>query len=140
MELVKRVLGSDLGGIEDIRTQRGVGADAVDELRRFYELKVSAGTEPDHVTLTNAEVQRALSTEDFFLVVVSGVERSETRPSVRILVDPLKQLQPTDRGEITLSGVLSSTSLIYEFSPIDNTEDSSEQDELEDGEDESQNS
>ena len=140
MELVKRVLGSDLGGIEDIRTQRGVGADAVDDLRRFYELKVSAGVEPDQVTLTNAEVQRALSTEDFFLVVVSGVERSETRPSVRILVDPLKQLQPTDRGEITLSGVLSSTSLIYEFSPIDDTEDSSEQDELGDGDDESQNS
>ncbi len=132
MELVKKVLGSDLGGIEDIRSQRGVGADAVDELRRFYELKVSAGAEPDQVTLTNAEVQRALSTEDFFLVVVSGVERSETRPSVRILVDPLKQLQPTDRGEITLSGVRSSTSLNYEFSLIDDTENSSAQDKFED--------
>ena len=136
MELVKGVLG----GIEDIRSQRGVGADAVDELRRFYELKVSAGAEADQVTLTNTEVQRALSTEDFFLVVVSGVERSETHPSVRILVYPLEQLQPTDRGQITLSGVRSSTSLIYEFSPVDDTEDSSEQGELEYGEDESQDS
>ena len=63
-------------------------------------------------------------------MVVSGVERSEARPSERILVDPLKQLQPTDRGEITLSGVLSSTSLVYEFSSTGDTEDSSEQDEL----------
>ena len=82
MELLKRVLGSDLGGIDDIRSQGGVGADAVDELRRFYELKVSAGPEPDQITLTNAEVQRALTTEDFFLVVVSGVEHSETRVPV----------------------------------------------------------
>ena len=103
-------------------------------------MKVSAGAEADQVTLTNTEVQRALSTEDFFLVVVSGVERSETHPSVRILVYPLKQLQPIDRGQITLSGVRSSTSLIYEFSPVDDTEDSSEQDELEYGEDESQDS
>ena len=140
MELLKRVLGSDLGGIDDIRSQRGVGADAVDELRRFYELKVSAGPEPDQITLTNAEVQRALTTEDFFLVVVSGVEHSETRPSVRILVDPLKQLQPTDRGEITLSGVRSSTSLIYEFSPVADPEDSGAPNELENLEDEFQDS
>ena len=31
--------------------------DDSNELRRFYELKVSAGVEPDQVTLTNAEVQ-----------------------------------------------------------------------------------
>ena len=42
-------------------------------MKRYYELKVSAGPEPDVVTLTDSEVQRALTTPDFFLVVVANV-------------------------------------------------------------------
>ena len=118
MELFTMLLGSDRDEIADLRAQRGVGADAVDELRRFYELKVSAGAEPDTIRLTNAEVKRALSTQDFFLVVVSGVEGVDARPKVRVIVDPLKQLQPTDSGAITLSGVRSAKRLAYDFSPI----------------------
>ena len=118
-ELLTMLLGSDHDEIADLRAQRGVGADVVDELRRFYELKVSAGTEPDQVTLTNAEVKRALSTPDFFLVVVSGVEGVDARPTVRVFVDPLKQLHLTDRGAITLSGVRSAKSLVYDFAPND---------------------
>jgi len=120
LELLRRVLGGDSDEIVDLRTQRGVGADAVDELRRYYELKVHAGKEPDQVTLTYSGVKRALSTPDFFLVVVSNIEKSgDTQPTVRVFLDPLKQLQPTDRGSITLSGVREAKSLIYTFDPTD---------------------
>ena len=130
MELVRRVLSSDEKEILDIRSQRGVGADAVDGMKAFYELKVSAGPEPDQVTLTRAEVQRAQSESDFVLVVVSGVEGTDARPKVRVFVDPLNQLKQTHNGSITLSGIHSTESIVYEFEPIgdaDSSEDNVEQ-------------
>ena len=121
LDLLRRLLRSDVDEIADLRTQRGVGADAVDDLKRFYELKVSAGPEPDYVTMTASEVKLARTTPGFFLVVISGVEGVDARPRVRIIVDPLSQLQPTESGSITLSGVRSATSLAYDFAPIDGT-------------------
>ena len=115
LDLVRRVLGSDADQIADLRMQHGVGADAVDELDQFYELKVSAGPEPDQVTLTDSEVQRALAEPDFFLVVVSEVEGSRACPKVRIIADPLKQLNPADTGSVTLTGVRAARSLLFEF-------------------------
>ncbi len=35
----------------DLRTQHGVGADAIDALDRFYELKVYRHDEPDTIRL-----------------------------------------------------------------------------------------
>ncbi len=116
LELLRMLLGSDEEQIADIRAQRGVGADAVDELGKYYELKVSSGTEPNEVTLTNSEVRRALTTADFFLVVVSNLEEgADAQPTIRIVVDPLNQLRPTERGSITLSGVAEAKSLVYQF-------------------------
>ena len=117
MELATRILSSDDNEIVDIRAQRRVGADAIDSLKNFYELKVSAGVEPDQVTLTPPEVERALNTPDFFLVVVSGVEGTDARPKVRVFVDPLNQLRQTYSGKIKLSGIRSAKSLVYEFEP-----------------------
>ena len=124
MELVRRILSSSDGEIVDIRTQRRVGADAVDSMKGFYELKVSAGPEPDQVTLTRAEVQRAQSESDFSLVVVSGVEGTDARPRVRVFVDPLNQLRQTHNGSITLSGIHSTESIVYEFEPIGDADSS----------------
>ena len=116
LELVRKVLGSDENQIADLRNQRGVGADAVDEMKRFYELKVFAGSEPDEVTLTSSEVQRASSISDFFLAIVSNVEESaEARPTVRIINDPLSRLRPIDKGSISLAGLREATSVLYEF-------------------------
>ena len=123
-DLLAMLLGSDLDEMADLRAQMGVGADAIDEMGRYFELKVSAGPEPDSVRLTNSEVKRALSTPDFFLVVVSGVEGVDARPTVRVILDPLKQLQPTDSGAVTLSGVRSVKSLVYDFAPVDSEVDS----------------
>lgn len=100
----------------DLRTQRGVGADAIDSLKRFYELKVYAGSEPDSISLTPSEVQRA-ATPEFFLVVVSQVEAGTGKPTVRVIVDPLHQLQVSPSGAITLTGVRSSHGIVYEFMP-----------------------
>ena len=113
LELLEMVLGSE---IVDVRAKRRVGADAVDEQERYFELKVSAGSEPDVVTLTASEVMRAATDPNFVLVVVSGIEGTDARPTVRLFLEPLKQLQPgTDEGKINLSGVRGSQSLVYEF-------------------------
>ncbi len=134
MDLFKKLFGSDREDITDLRTQRGVGADAIDDLRRFFELKVHAGAEPDQVKLTNAEVRRVLSTDDYFLVVVSDVEGADARPKVRVVLDPFKQLQPQDQGEIVLSSGKSSTITIYDFSPIADSARTKERDKTEGGE------
>ena len=130
LNLLRKVLVSDRDEIKDLRAQRGVGADAIDELGRFYELKVSAGTEPDQVTLTNAEVKRALTTPNFFLVVVSGVEGVDAKPKVRVIIDPLSQLQPAESGAIMLSGVRSATSLTYDFDQINGPSQDAEDEQL----------
>jgi hypothetical protein len=117
MELVRRVLASDEDRIVDLRTQRGVGADMMDELERLFELKVHAGAEPDTVTLTDAEVQRALTDPDFFLVIVSNVEGVGASPKVRVIVDPMNQLTPFDNWNVTLSGIHSSHAVEYHFQP-----------------------
>ena len=115
LEILRMLFGTDRDEIVDLRAQRGVGADAIDRLGQFYELKVSAGAEPDHVRLTAAEVKRARTTRGFFLVVVSDIEGIDARPTVRVVVDPLGQLRPTDDRGVTLSGVREARSLVFHF-------------------------
>jgi hypothetical protein len=117
LTLVRNVLASDATEMVDLRAQHGVGADAVDTLDRFFELKVYAGPEPDRITLEEPEIRRALSTPDFFLVVVSGVEAANPPPQVRFIVDPLKQLKMTETSSLSFSGVRESRSVVYEFVP-----------------------
>lgn len=118
LELARMVLASDREDIIDLRTQCGVGADAMDKLERFYELKVSAGAEPDQVRFTNAEVQRAQGSPHFFLVVVSGVEGGAANPTVRIIPRPLDQLEQAVTGTMTLSGVTRAKSVVYDLVPL----------------------
>ena len=125
MKLLEMLMSSDDNGIVDLRAQHRVGADATDSTNAFYELKVFAGAEPDQVTLTNAEARRAMSTQRFFLIVVSEIEGVDARPKVRVFADPLTQLRQTHNGSITLSGVKSADkSLLYEFEPIEDAESS----------------
>jgi hypothetical protein len=115
LALVRHVLGGEEAGIVDIRNQHNVGADAIDDLQRFFELKVYHGAIPNVVRLTNSEVQRALNTEDFFLVLVGHVEQGTDQPEVRILTDPLTQLSVEPTGSIHLSGVYNAQALVYSF-------------------------
>jgi hypothetical protein len=115
IQLVRRVLGADEQEVIDIRHQRNVGADAVDKLRNFYELKVHSGKIPDDISLTRAEYLRANETEDFFLVLVGNVEEGESDPEILIISDPLNQLTMRPSGSVSLSGVRKANALRYAF-------------------------
>ena len=129
MALVRTVLAGDEEEIVDLRAQHGVGADAIDKLDRFFELKVHLGDEPDVIRLEESEVRRALSTPDFFLVVVSGVEGAEARPRVRIIVDPVHQLTMQASSTVVFTGVRGvQHSLVYDLGPAPDTEDSGDAD------------
>ena len=130
LDLARMVLSSDREDIVDLRTQCGVGADAMDQLKRFYELKVSAGDEPNSITLTNMELQRARSSPHFFLVVVSRVEGAAARPTVRIIPRPLDQLEQSVNGTMALSGVREAKSVTYDFAPLDEQVAGDDEDEL----------
>ena len=105
-ELLRRVLGSDLDQIVDLRTQRGVGADAIDELKNYYELKVSAGSEPDQVTLTiprqdgisrhigGIPENQGLSTSNALVTVGRADERSEVFNSILTRIQGWRPLAP----------------------------------------------
>lgn len=117
LELVRRVLGGQAAGIVDIRNQHNVGADAVDDLARFFELKVHQGPIPNTTRLTDSEVRRALTTHDFFLVLVGNVEQGSEHPEVRVITNPLDQLTVEPSGSILLSGVHLAQALTYHFEP-----------------------
>lgn len=107
LDLLRQVLGSDDTTLADVRHQPNVGADAVDNHGRFYELKVHAGPIPDTVKLEDSQIQRAMTTEDFYLVLVGNVEDGQGNPEVRIIHDPLHHLTVQPQGAVHLTGVLS---------------------------------
>jgi hypothetical protein len=115
--LACRVLASDADDMVDLRAQHNVGADAINRMRQFFELKIYAGTEPDVITLEAAQISRAMSTPDFFVVVVSNVEGQAARPKVRVIVDPIAQLGMIETSEVRFNGVRNSHSLVFEFAP-----------------------
>src|SRR5690606_32257568 len=47
LDVVRKALATDDDWLRDLRAQRGLGADAVDALSRFYELKAYKDAEPD---------------------------------------------------------------------------------------------
>ena len=115
LAFVRQVFVSDEQEIRDLRAQHGVGADAVDALDRFFELKVYAGAEPESIALEDSQMRRAMSTPNFFLVVVSELEGENPSPKVRIIIDPLSQLSIAKSSSVTFTGVRSSQSVVYQF-------------------------
>ena len=123
MELVRKVLGWDDSELADLRAQRGVGADAIDFLDRFFELKVHLGDEPDVIHLEESQIRRAFSTPDFFLVVVSNVEGKDARPKVRIIIDPVNELRMTETSSVNFTGVRSAEHCLVYYLERPATED-----------------
>lgn len=115
LDLVRRILGGDERAVIDIRHQHNVGADAVDDLTNFYELKVHSGPIPDAISLTRDEYLRAEATDNFFLAVVGNVERGGSDPEVLIITDPLEQLEMKPSGSVSLGGVRAAKALRYTF-------------------------
>lgn len=93
----------------------GLGADAVDDDGRFFELKVYLHGEPNSIQMTDSEVKRAASTTKFYLVIVSQLEGEHAQPRVRVIADPLKQLDVSGNGGITLTNVRHAASLVFNY-------------------------
>jgi hypothetical protein len=107
LELLRMVLAGDDCTLTDVRHQPNVGADAVDDRGRYYELKVHQGAIPDTVKLEDSQIQRAMAApDDFFLVVVGNVEDGQGNPEVRIIHDPLHHLTVHPQGAVHLTGIL----------------------------------
>jgi len=115
LQLVIQALASDQQDIKDIRDQRGVGADAVDGLRRYFELKVHSGPLPDEVFLTENEVRRALEDNQFFLALVGNVEEGRGDPEVRFIIDPLRTVRMKSSGGVRLGPLAEAPSVSYTF-------------------------
>lgn len=117
LKAASRVLAGDSEALKDIRNQRNVGADATDELGRFYELKVFGTDEGDTITLQPSQIARAMANPDFFLVIVSNLEGEHARPKVRVIVDPLRQLSMTKESKVKFSGLQEARSLVFTLDP-----------------------
>ena len=113
LRLARQVLAGGDEAMIDLRAQRGVGVDAIDELRSFYALFVFGGAEPDEIHLTESEALRAVYDADFFLVIVSGVEAGSVERKVRVITQPLEQLHNLDDRGTRLGGVHSARDLVF---------------------------
>ncbi|MCX4639255.1 ATP-binding protein [Streptomyces sp. P9-2B-2] len=92
--------------VEDHRAHAGLGADAMASNGHFYELKAHGGPEPTEISLTGAELRRALAErERFSLVIASYLEQGLGRPTLRIIADPLTCLTLAPTEEVKLKGL-----------------------------------
>lgn len=113
-DAVQAALALNPPEIDDLRARRGIGADAMDDLRQLYEIKMASGELSNEITLTRAEAEAAQD-PDFFLALVAGLEDRDVPLSVRFIFDPLRRLALRITGEVTLSGLREVEALEYRF-------------------------
>ena len=100
-------INGELSELRDFHHLRGVGADALDRLKRFFEIKSTAGPMKDQVEVTPNEYRRAVEERGkFYLAIVSGLEVGY-QTIVRIIPDPASALEARRFQGIRLAGVLS---------------------------------
>jgi hypothetical protein len=116
LDAVRKALRLDPPQIADLRRRHGLGADAMDELRQFFELKMeSSGEFPKEVSLQGSQLDAAQDEDDFFLAIVSGLSDDSSELRVRFIFSPLDRLAVRIKGEATLSGVADVEALEYTF-------------------------
>jgi hypothetical protein len=113
-DAVQTALALDPPEIQDLRARRGIGADALDDLRQLYEIKMFTGALGNDVTLLKSEVAAAQD-PDFFLAVVAGLEDGDVPLSVRFIRDPLHSLTQRITGDVALTGIRDVEALEYVF-------------------------
>jgi hypothetical protein len=119
LDAVREALRLDPQQVSDLRKRHGIGAVMMDELRQYYEMKMSSSSDfPPEVTLTRSEVDRAQNDPDFFLALVAGLEDASGELRVRFIFNPLERLAVRIKGEITLSRVRDVEALEYRFKKI----------------------
>jgi hypothetical protein len=116
LDAVRTALALDVEQFNDLRAERGLGIDAIDELRQCYEIKMCSGAAlPTDVTLTASEIEAARDDPNFFLAIVTGLEEGAGKLRVRFIFDPLGQLDVRVRSDLTLTGVDKAEALEFEF-------------------------
>ncbi|MGW2896731.1 hypothetical protein ACWDAO_19440 [Streptomyces sp. NPDC001212] len=108
MELRKLQRSAAFAELLPVR-ERVLGAERPSTLTTRNELARWRGQ------LTPAEFQRAVESDDFFLVVVSGLEAGTAPVTVRIILEPLKYLPYRPSGNVLVSGIRGAQSLVYPF-------------------------
>lgn len=104
--VLRQVLETDTRTLRDLRRVANLGADVVDNLGKYFEIKASAGDMPDAISLQYSQIERSLERPPghWFLAVVAGLEQGyETK--VRFIADPLRHLAWADKGSVTFTGV-----------------------------------
>lgn len=120
LDAVMEALRLDPPQVADLRSRRGIGADMMDELRQFFEMKMSSSSSfPPEITLTRSEVQRAQTDPDFFLALVAGLEEAAGELRVRFIFNPLDRSGVRIKGEVTLTGLKDIEALEYRFARVD---------------------
>ena len=106
VDVLRRVLETAGRTGDDFRAIRRLGADVIDDIGRFFEIKSSYGSGGDSVTLTAHEAKRAqlAKSGEFFLAVITGLEKGY-QTQVRIIPDPLDNLEWGEDGSLTVTGV-----------------------------------
>ena len=112
LHVLQLAINGKASGLRDYRHLRGVGADAIDKLRRFFEIKASYGELPDEIKLTGNEAERAFREGNkFYLAVVAGLEEGyET--IVKVFPNPLRKLGLKSNTSVTLTGIVRRKSAI----------------------------
>ena len=106
VDVLRQVLETDKRALRDLRRVANLGADVVDNLGKYFEIKASAGDMPDVVSLQYSQIARSLEQKpgDWFLVVIAGLENGyETK--IRFIADPLRHLSWADTGSMQFAGV-----------------------------------
>jgi hypothetical protein len=100
-----KAINGELSGLRDFRRFQGVGADALDNLKRHFEIKSFSRAMPPTVKLTANEFERALKEgAKYYLAIVAGLEEGyET--VVRIIADPVNTLEPQPTTTVVLGGI-----------------------------------
>jgi len=112
LHVLQLAINGEASDLQDYRHLRGIGADALDKLKRYFEIKAHYGPMPDEITLTANEAERAFIEKDkFFLAIISGLEQGYDT-IVRIVPNPLQSLKPKSSTSVTLCGITSSRSAI----------------------------
>jgi hypothetical protein len=95
--------------LDDVRDQDGVGADAIDDTGRYYELKSHSRGVPGQESFEDSEFKRALTEgENYVLCIVSGLEEGQT-DDVTFIVDPLRCLPWWTTSNGVIGGIREAT-------------------------------
>ncbi|MFD7222879.1 hypothetical protein ACFV9P_17870 [Streptomyces sp. NPDC059892] len=106
LALLAGILGVSGRTLEDQRGLQRLGADAVDSTGHFYEIKAHGGAEPADVSLTSAELTRALAEgNNYSLVIASNLEEGRGTPTLRIITDPLRFFEVETMADVKLKSV-----------------------------------